>query len=165
MKNKEKILSVNFSYEPLKVKVRTINEHDSEAEAHDKKKFPFRLLEAVDVKVVTDKREFDFNIYEGFKWNGADIPRFLWWLGSSRDNDYVKASMVHDYLLQYKQQIFFEVLKETMTKNEYRRLTSLIFREILKQDKMNTIKANVEAWFVDVFQATLNKKSWTILDK
>ena len=162
MKNKEQLFSVSFD-KPIRIKLRVINEWDSEEETKDKKKYPFRLQEEVEVRIKTTVREFSFKIYESYKWNGADIPRFLWWLGSSRDNDYAVASMVHDYMLQYKKEIFSEILEETMFVYEYRRLTSLIFREILKKHKMNVIKANIEAWFVDLFQAFFNKKSWRIL--
>lgn len=161
----EQIIDIIFSYTPLDIKIRTLSTTDSKEETLDKKKFPFFLNKAVDITIKTTEREFTFNIYEGFKWNGADLPRCFWWLGSSRDNDYVIASMVHDYMLQYKKKIFSEILEETLYVDEYRRLTSLIFREILKKHKMNPIKANVEAWFVDTYQRYFNKKMWEILGK
>ena len=71
--------------------------------------------------------------------------------------------MVHDYMLEFKEKIFKEVLENKITVKEYRRLTSLIFRQILKDEKTNVIKANIMAWFVDVFQAYGNKKQWECL--
>ena len=126
MNDKEQVLDIIFSYSPLDIKIRTISSLDSAEETYDKKKYPFYLNKAVDVTIKTTEREFTFNIPEGFRWNGADLPRFLWWLGSSRDNDYVIASLLHDYMLENKKKIFFEILEEDMYVDGYRRLTSLI---------------------------------------
>jgi hypothetical protein len=52
-----------------------------------------------------------------------------------------------------------EVLFEKISKKEYRRLTSLIFRELIKKQGTNVIKANVMSWCVDVFQM-FNIRSW-----
>ena len=92
-----------------------------------------------------------------------DIPKTLFWIGQSKDNNYLIASMVHDFLLEKKEDIFKNKLLNTLTVKEYRRLTSLIFRQILKDQKTNVIKANIMAWCVDIFQATVNKKQWECL--
>ena len=55
-----------------------------------------------------------------------------------------------------------EILKGEISVREYRRLTSLIFRHIIKQQGTNTIKANIMAWGVDVFQMTCNRKNWKV---
>ena len=68
--------------------------------------------------------------------------------------------MIHDYLLEFKQHIMVNVLNKTMSIKEYRRLTSLIFREKIKNQGTGTIKANIMAWCVDVFQMSFNKKEW-----
>ena len=156
---KEKILNVACDVVP-DIRLRTLLSTDSDEQAKDKKKKPFRLFNDCTFTITTSQRILTFTIEAGYVYNGADIPRPLWWLGSSRDNDYVVASMVHDYLLQYKVKIYKEVFHENITASEFRRLTSLIFREILKEHKMNVVKANVEAWFVDVFQGCFNKKGW-----
>ena len=67
--------------------------------------------------------------------------------------------MLHDYMLEMKVFITKEVLKNQLSTKEYRRLTSLVFREKIKAQGTNTIKANVMAWCVDVFQM-INKKGW-----
>ena len=103
---------------------------------------------------------FTFNIFKGYTWNGADIPRFLWRLvGSRTDNDFLVASMLHDYMLEFKTFIMKEILFEKISKKEYRRLTSLVFRELVKKQGTNVIKANVMSWCVDVFQM-FNVRSW-----
>lgn len=161
MKEKNKVAGVRFNVKPHVV-VRVICADDSKEKIHDKKKFPFRLKNDIIVTVFTDKFNFSFKIKEKYVWNGADIPKPLWWIGSSKDNDYLVASMVHDFMLEYKEFVYKEVLESKISVKEYRRLTSLIFRQILKDSDINCVKANVMAWCVDIFQATFNRKAWVI---
>ena len=67
--------------------------------------------------------------------------------------------MIHDYLLEFKVFMMREVLKGEIKKREYRRLTSLIFRELIKRQGTNVVKANVMSWCVDVFQMC-NVRGW-----
>ena len=156
---KEKIIKVTIKPKP-RVKVRVIGARDTAFEIKSKKKYPFMLQNEVNVNVETTRRSFNVTIPKGYIWNGADIPKTLFWVGQSKDNNYLVASLVHDYLLEHKGYVFVDILKNELSVKEYRRLTSLIFREILKDQDTNTIKANVMAWFVDSFQATINKKQW-----
>lgn len=159
---KEKILNVKFNVLP-DVRIRVIDpEKDTVTTIKNKKQFPFKSDNEVFVTVTTTEREFTFRIYAGYAWNGADIPKTLFLFGQSKENHYLIASMVHDYMLEYKELIYKDTLKECMKISEYRRLTSLIFREILKCHKTNVIKANCMAWSVDVFQMTLNRGSWKV---
>ena len=160
---KENIISVDISPCP-KVKVRVIDAAvDDELTIKSKKKYPFTLCNRVEVTVQTTNNTFNFYIPKGYVWNGADIPKTLFWIGQSKDNNYLIASMVHDFLLEKKEDIFKNKLLNTLTVSQYRRLTSLIFRQILKDQKTNVIKANIMAWCVDIFQATVNKKQWECL--
>jgi len=162
---KENILKVAFDKTP-KVRVRVIDsELDSSELIADKKKFPFKLDEDTHCIIWTTTRRFCFKVPKDYKWNGADIPNILFIFGSSKDNDFLIASMIHDFILEKKEYVFKEVLKNEMTLKEYRRLTSLVFREILKSQKTNVIKANIMAFAVDAYQATLNRKSWDVLNE
>ena len=99
---RDKVRKVLFS-DVLDVRVRVINYDDSKAVIKNKKKYPFELFNTVQIQVQTDKMDFLFNVFNGYTWNGADIPRFLWRLvGSRTDNDFLVASMVHDYMLEFK---------------------------------------------------------------
>ncbi len=161
-KRKEKILDIIFDEKP-DVRIRVIENSDNEEVIISKKQYPFKLYNSIKVKVYTTKREFEFIIFEGYTWNGADIPRLFWRvIGSRTDNDFLIASMLHDYLLEFKVYMVQEVLNNKISKREYRRLTSLIFRHIIKEQGTNTIKANIMAWCVDIFQI-LNKRSWRCL--
>lgn len=158
---KEKIEAINFDT-PLDVRIRVINEDDTKATKKDKKKYPFELHNTVGVEIETSYRKFKFSIFNGYTWNGADIPRFLWRLvGSRTDNDFLVASMLHDFLLEFKVYMINEVLQNQITVKEYRRLTSLIFRHVIKSQGTNTIKANIMAYCVDVFQM-FNFKNWRV---
>ena len=160
--SKEQIIDISFSQTP-DVKVRVIEDLDSSLVKKNKKQYPFELQNSVKVTVKTTKREFSFLIYKGYTWNGADIPRFFWRsIGSRTDIEFLVASMLHDYLLEFKTYIMKEILNNTMTKQEYRRLTSLVFREKIKAGGTNVIKANVMSWFVDVFQM-INMRGWKCL--
>ena len=156
---KEKIKDIYF-YEKPEVHIRVIEDTDPDKIKNQKKQYPFELYNTVDVYIITDYRKFNFIIPKGYTWNGADIPRVFWrMIGSRTDNDFLIASMLHDYLLEFKVYIINEVLKNKITKNEYRRLTSLIFREKIKKQGTNVIKANIMSWFVDLFQI-INYKQW-----
>ncbi len=159
---KEKILSVSFDAIP-DVRVRVINIDDAQEIIKSKKKYPFELFNSLLVRISTTQRNFEFTIFNGYTWNGADIPRFFWRIiGSRTDNDFLVASMLHDYLLEFKTYIVNEVLNNKVSKKEYRRLTSLIFRHVIKEQGTNTIKANVMAWCVDVYQM-FNRSGWQCL--
>ena len=154
-------INVEFSALPI-VKIRVIDKNESEAETKSKKKYPFILVKSVRVKIVEQGKNLDleFEIPKNYVWNGADIPKTLFFVGQSKDNNYLVASMVHDYMLEHRAYIFNEILDKKLTGAQYRKLTSLIFREILKDEKTNVIKANCMAFAVDLFQMTVKSKIW-----
>ena len=159
---KEQIKSIDFNEEPI-VQVRVINDNDTEATKKAKVKYPFELFNTVIVTVITDFRRFSFSIPKGYTWNGADIPRFLWRIvGSRTSNEFLIASMLHDYILEFKVFMIKEILQNQITVSEYRRLTSLIFREKIKNQGTNIVKANIMSYVVDTFQHYFNRKQWKI---
>ncbi|MCQ2754653.1 MAG: DUF1353 domain-containing protein [bacterium] len=156
---KEFVKYVTFDVMPI-VCLRVIEATDTAEIKKEKKKYPFKLHNDVPVNIITNKRIFSFTIPKKYIWNGADIPRIFWRLvGSKTDNAFLLASMVHDYLLDKKHDIYGNVLKGSISMAEYRRLTSLAFREVLKNSGENTIKANVMSWCVDVYQIC-HRSSW-----
>ena len=160
--SKEQVLNIKFDKEP-DVRIRIINDDDTEATKQSKIKYPFELFCTVTVTITTDFREFSFDIYNGYTYNGSDIPRFLWsFIGSRTDNQFLIAALCHDFLLEFKKYIINDVLENQITVDEYRRLTSLIFREKLKNQGVKTVKANIMAWAVDFYQHFGNKKGWNI---
>lgn len=159
---KEKIK--NIIIEPVPdVRIRVINDNDTAETKQAKIKYPFELFNSIKVTITTDIRQFSFDIYNGYTWNGADIPKFFWrMIGSRTSNEFLIAALIHDYALEMKTFIYKEVLKQSISIAEYRRLTSLMFREKLKDCGVNTVKANIMSWAVDVFQHYGNRKGWEI---
>lgn len=161
---KDKIKKVDISPLPI-VKIRVIDKEDADFVIKSKKKYPFILMNTVKVQITEGEKNifFEFEIPKGYIWNGADIPKCLFVFGQSKDNNYLIASMVHDFMLEHRTFIYKYVLEKSMTVDEYRKLTSLVFRQILKDEKTNVIKANIMAWCVDVFQMTVQRKQWNEL--
>ena len=170
---KEKVLTVKFNIEPIyhdrliklgdNIAVITDKTGKKTTIDKDKKRYPYKLDIDVICTVTTNIRTFSFTIPAEYVWNGADIPSILWFFVGSKDSPEFKVpSMVHDFMLEFKEYIYKNLLREQITVAEYRRLTSLIFRELLKVYGTKTIKSNIMAGAVQAFQATLNKKEWKL---
>lgn len=59
----------------------------------------------------------DVTVPEGYRTNGADIPRIFWSIFPPNKSDYLPAVIVHDYLCDLEEyqkadQYFEEILKE-----------------------------------------------------
>lgn len=159
MSKKEQIINIFLSKQP-EIHIRVINDDDPNAIKENKKKYPFELFNTIKVTIETTKREFSFDIPKGYTWNGSDIPRVFWRIiGSRTDNDFLVSSMLHDFVLDFRNYIINKCIKEPITIDEYRRLTTLIFREKLKLQGVNIIKANIMGFAVDCFQI-INSKKW-----
>lgn len=168
---KEKVLSVVYDVKPDYFD-RHVESGDEKIIVYDKKGnritlaehkelYPYQLRNEVRFTIETTKRTFLFTIEVGYVWNGADIPPILWFFVGSKDDPKFKVpSMVHDYLLEFKFDILKEVLNDEISIKEYRRLTSLIFRQLLKDDGTKTIKSNIMSGAVQFFQATINAREW-----
>ena len=115
----------------------------------EKLRYPYITRVASKLVVKTTKREITFilKLDEGsFIWNNMNVPRICWSLiGISRDSFCgLIASKWHDNLLYYKKE-FLEEMRKIDSKysvKEFRRLTSLIFRQLLINNEVNKIKAN-----------------------
>lgn len=171
---REKILFVKFD-KPPKITDRqfkcedkgvTILDKDNQTilTLYDHKiKYPFQLENKVVCQIQTSKRYIEITIEDGYVWNGADIPKFLWSLvGSQYNPEFKIPSMIHDYMLEFKEQIYYRYITDDITVAEYRRLTSLIFREALKVAGVKTIKSNFMSWTVQMYQTLFNRKGWDI---
>jgi hypothetical protein len=170
---REKVLAVTFDKEPI-YHDRVVKPGDEKIIVEDKKGnkitlaehkklYPYKLDNAINCFIATNKRSFSVDIPADYCWNGADIPSILWAFVGSKDAPCFKVpSLVHDYLLEFKSPIYILILKNKITVAEYRRLTSLIFRDLLKTYGTKTIKSNIMSGAVQIFQATFNRKEWKI---
>lgn len=131
--------------------------------AEHKRLYPYYVENSVIWTISTNLRDFSFTIPAEYVWNGADIPSFLWVFVGSKDCPQFKVpSMLHDFLLELKEYIYNNVLFKSISVSDYRRLTSLIFRQALKDYGTKTIKSNIMSGCVQIFQTTFNRKEWSI---
>ena len=158
---KNKVREVSLDPNPH-VHIRVISDSDTVYEKREKADKPFLLLADTSLRVNTDDYFFVLTIPKGYTWNGADVPALCWWFGSSKDNEFLIPSMVHDYLLEYKSDIFNRYSFLFETQEEYRRITSLVFRELCKQSGISTLKAIIAGFCVDIYQGTVNRGAWDI---
>ena len=126
----------------------------------EKIRYPYRTLVSSKLIVKTDKREFSFKLKltddGGYNWNGSNIPIIFWTLlCMSKDSPYGWiASKWHDNLLQHKKLYLDEIREKSpyYTRSEYRRFTSLVFRQLLINAGVNVFKASLMSWLVDIWQ-------------
>ena len=126
----------------------------------EKLRYPYCTRVASKITVKTSARKYKFILKlteEGYYfWNGQNIPRCCWsLLGISKDSPYGWiASKWHDNLLDHKQE-FYDEIKQNVPDyevSEFRRLTSLVFRQLLINNGVPKWKAYIMAWFVDIAQ-------------
>lgn len=169
--DKEGVLYIKFDKEPM-ARDRRVSEMDKFVVTtdkkgnvitleEDKKLYPFKIDNTVRCTIQTNFRTISFLIPQDYRWNGADIPRILWlFVGSQFNPEFKVPSLIHDFMLEYKEQIYGTL--EDITVPQYRRLTSLAFRQCLKDEGVRTVKSNIMSGLVQCFQATLNRKEWNI---
>ena len=131
----------------------------------EKLKYPYKTKVASILTVYTTERVILLNMKldtnqrtseQCFIWNGQNIPKILWSiLGISKHSpEGLTASKWHDILLFKKEEYLADIRKvyPNMSVGEYRRLTSLIFRQLLKNKDVGTIKANIMSGAVTAWQ-------------
>lgn len=126
----------------------------------EKLRYPYKTRVQSTLHVKTNQRTFNLKLKTDkdkcFIWNGQNIPKILWsLLGISKDSPIgLQASKWHDNLL-YKKEAYLQDLRvdyPEMTAGEYRRLTTLIYRQWLKNMGVFTVKANIMAGAVGAWQ-------------
>ena len=127
----------------------------------EKIRYPYKTRVASKLVVKTTVREFTFVLKladDGFYvWNGQNIPSIFWSiLRISKDSPQGwVASKWHDNLLDNRW-YFLKEIRETDPYYEiqdFRRLTSLIFRRLLINYGVSEIKASIMSWAVDLWQS------------
>lgn len=112
----------------------------------ENKSKPFRLLNSV--MYVSDYL-YPIYINKGYTWNGANIPRCFWRIiGSQYNPEFLEASLVHDWLCENKGFILEHGAK----------ISSDIFRDILVENGVSKLKANIMRTAVYIWQ--INQKGW-----
>ena len=84
-------------------------------------------------------------------------------LCSKDDRRIILASGIHDYLLEYKYELYKQwSAQDDLSIEEFRWVTSDTFRWICEQQGMRHSKATVMANVMDCFQKYIEKKKWEI---
>lgn len=162
----DKIQLVDFKFEERpKIAERSTSKLYSKKQNKEIAKYPFILMQAVsfklDFKYIDDleiehKVTIRDTIPAGYVYNMADIPFMLQLVTYDKHSPYVRnASLIHDYLLQYKYEFFvkkWQIIYMGLTHKEARILTSDIFQHVLEQSGVPTSKAKFMRDSVDIYQ-------------
>lgn len=123
-------ISIKFDKEP-NLSIRYPEPYMNDTEIKDIKKYPFICNKKLLVRIV-DKNEpmvYEFTIPEGYKWDGATIPRLAWFfVGSKTDNRFLVPSLVHDVLCENHDYV-----------DEDRYLSTIAFERLLFVSKVNPL--------------------------
>lgn len=114
------------------------------------KKKPYYLMRHVIVIVRTGfGYPYYLKINKDFVSDGCTIPRLLWTvLGCPHNQEYLPASLIHDWLLCHPQEI-----------NRDRNLSSRIFRQVLLNEGVERWKAQLMYLAVELCQWVRNFKT------
>jgi hypothetical protein len=145
-------LIINVSEMP-NCDIRETYPKDSKELKDDKKRKPFILNNEVNINCIYYHKDndilvsriiFDFHVDKDFTWDGATIPRLLWFIiGGKGSPEFLIASLFHDTVCQNK---------SILNGNRY--LSSLILKEVLIACGTPLWKANIMFFCVDNFQKT-----------
>lgn len=133
--------------------------------ADDKKDFPSIFDNEFVFGIKTTKRELIGRVYKRYKWNNADIIGIVQLIAlcSKDDRRIVLASGIHDFLLEYKYELYKQwSFQDDLSIEEFRWITSDTFRWICEQQGMRHSKAVAMANIMDCFQKHIEKKKWDI---
>ena len=113
------------------------------------RKKPYYLMQHIIMIVRDAAQTYYIKLDKGFTSDGCTIPRFLWnMLGCPHTPEYLPASLIHDYVLNNP---------ETVIHN--RNLSSRIFKQVLLNEGVNKIKAEIMYLAVDIVQWLKNFKT------
>ena len=110
---------------------------------------PYYLIQHIIVIVRVDTQTYYIKLDKGFTSDGCTIPRLLWTvLGCPHNQEYLPASLIHDWLLCHPQEI-----------NRDRNLSSRIFRQVLLNEGVERWKAQLMYLAVELCQWVRNFKT------
>ena len=134
--------------------------------ADDKKQYPSIFDNEFVFGIKTTKRTLIGRIYERYRWNNADIVGVVQIIAlcSKDDRRVILGSGLHDFLLEYKEELFNDFIKTNpdLTIDSFRWITSDTFRYVINSQGMGPIKSKIMSNVVDCFQKHFQKKKWDI---
>ena len=150
---------VTFNKEPH-VDERKTSCHNTKEMNDDIAAYPFMVMENVSFELrFMFKKKYEVALKDtipaGFTYNMADIPFLLQPISYDKHSPYVRdASLIHDYLLKYKKELFklWNLKDYGMNHRDFRILTSDVFEYVLLQSGVPKNKATRMRNAVDLFQ-------------
>lgn len=137
----KKNIKIYSDREPC-IAVRSILPFHTTKEKEDIKRYPFLNKRNINFFIHYKDEIYTIFLPKNYKWDGATIPRLFWRvIGPKGDNAFLLASMVHDKMCECK----------WLVKNN-RKLSSLIFKELLLSSGVGEIKASIMYNAVDTYQ-------------
>lgn len=103
---------------------------------------------------------------KGFTYNLADIPYIVEPITYDKHSPFVKnASFIHDYMCSRKRELYtyWDLANKGITPLEFKKMTSIIFCHVLRQNGVSYSKAKLMSICVDLWQYTVSE--WYTLDK
>lgn len=170
---RETIIAVAFSPLPIP-RHRIVEDEDKKvildykthySLADDKKEFPSIFDNEFVFGIKTTKRVLMGRVYRRYRWNNADIVGVIQILAlcSRDDRRVVLASGIHDFLLEYREEMYKQWSEQSkLSIKEFRWITSDTFRWICEQQGLNPVQATVMSNIMDCFQKHWQKKKWDI---
>lgn len=172
---RETVLAVAFSPEPKDRhrNIDPIKDHKVILDyktgyslADDKKTFPSIFDNEFVFGIKTNKRILIGRIYRRYRWNNADIIGVIQIIAlcSKDDRRVILGSGLHDFLLEYKYDLYNTFVKEdpSLTIEEFRWITSDAFRWVINSQGMGPLKSKLMSNILDCFQKHFQKKKWII---
>ena len=139
---KDNEIRIDFTSKPICDFLDPCDPDISEEERKDRLKKPYQNRYSLGVRVTYNGKVFYFVIPKGYRWNGANVPRFAWSIiGSMDDPKFRTASCLHDRLCENHQFVAYD-----------RKLSTKIFCSLLKVADVPNWKITLMYHAVDNFQ-------------
>ena len=138
-------LSIFFSHKPNTIQLDPCDNIPNE-EKDIIEKYPFLNKTSLKVSLFNHKKskKYEFTIPKGMRWDGATIPRLLWFIIGSKTNPKFRTpSLIHDFLCVNKYVIDFD-----------RKFSSKVFKALLYKAGVSKWRRNLMYFAVDIFQRT-----------
>ena len=146
---KDKELAIIFDHKPNTNMIEPLPSM-TQAEKDLAEMYPFINCTALKVALFDHikSKKYEFTITKHFRWDGATIPRFLWFIIGSKTNPKFRTpSLIHDFLCNNKCLVNFD-----------RAYSTKVFKACLKVAGVSKWRREVMCFFVDLFQRT--RKGW-----
>ena len=145
-----------------KVQIREFFNSDSKLDILDKVKRPLITTRKIFLSFKLNHERYLFPIQKNFKYDGATIIKIFWILiGYPLDIKFIQASLVHDYFLNNRAEIYPLYFKGKLSINNYIDMTTQLFVEILIQNHVPYLKSKLMGLLISQWQKSIfNKKKW-----